>query len=113
MTPEKCELYTEDGKINPRSFTKNVRGVWLPKDRKFRYAYIFDKSLNILLKKEPFPNKDFIIQTLCCNGTNIVYDKRFDVYYTCPKCTGRMNKIIDGVEINLNKSVETEQNLWD
>ena len=26
------------------------------------------------------------VKPTCCNGTHIVYDKRFDKYYTCPKC---------------------------
>ena len=33
------------------------------------------------------PKKDDTSVYDCCNGTQIVTDKRFNVSYSCPKCT--------------------------
>jgi predicted SprT family Zn-dependent metalloprotease len=27
----------------------------------------------------------------CCGGTHMVTDKRFNINYTCPKCTGKLD----------------------
>lgn len=87
------DLYTEDGRLNPRGKTKDLRGVWLNRTQKHRYIYVFDKSLNIIYKQEKYPKGNGHLIPDCCNGTNRVFDARFRQWYTCPKCTGKLEKI--------------------
>lgn len=82
-----------DGKKNPRGKVSNWHGVWITREKKYRYAYILDRSLKCLYEEEPKPSRDDLILTDCCNGTNTVYDKRYGEWYTCPKCTGVLQKI--------------------
>jgi hypothetical protein len=87
LTNKKTDFYTADGRVNPRGTTKDVRGVWLPRTRKHRYAYTLDKNLKILLeenKEKPFKNQ--INSYICCKGARVVFDKRFNEFYDCPKC---------------------------
>lgn len=86
LTYKKTDFFTEDGRVNPRGETKNVRGVWLPRTRKHRYAFIMDKSLKCLLEEVDKPKIDNINTYNCCEGKGIVYDKRFDEHLQCPKC---------------------------
>ena len=37
--------------------------------------------------------KDATKEYDCCNGTQIIHDKRFNVDYTCPKCTGKLDLV--------------------
>jgi hypothetical protein len=90
LTNKKTDFYTYDGRLNPRGETKDLRGVWLPRTRKHRYGYILDPTLKCILTEQDRPN---ILDTNfynCCNKTNIVYDKRFNEWYTCPRCTGKL-----------------------
>lgn len=93
MTNSKTDFYCIDGSLNPKRATKKLQGVWLPRNRKHRYAYIFDKSLDIKYKELPFPKSNERIKTECCNGTKEVYDNRFGVWYTCPRCCGKLKVI--------------------
>ena len=95
LTNKKTDFYRIDGKVNPRGKTKDSNGVWLPRTRKHRYCYLIDNNLEILLEECPRPNKNDIniYKHSCCNGENIVHDKRFDKYYTCPKCVGSIREI--------------------
>lgn len=95
LTNKKTDFYTADGKINPRGETKNIKGVWLPRTRKHRYAYILDKSLVCLLKEEKKPSIGDINEYDCCGGTLEVFDKRFGDKYTCPKCVGDLKLIYE------------------
>lgn len=47
----------DDGtyKKQSRGGTKGVDGEWRPRSRKHRYLLVFDKSLNVQWKKEPYP----------------------------------------------------------
>ena len=87
LTDKKTDFFTADGRINPRGQTKDIQGVWLPRNRKHRYAYIIDKTLICLLNEEKRPTIENTNNYECCNGTNIVLDKRFNVSYSCPKCS--------------------------
>lgn len=87
LTNKKTDFYTFDGKVNPRGETKNIRGVWLPRTQKHRYCYILDKNLICLLKEENRPKIDNVNNYMCCYGSNEVFDKRFNEWYSCPKCT--------------------------
>ena len=96
ITNPKTDFYcTVNGqlKANPRMATKGVQGVWLPRTQKYRYCYIIDKELVPKYTKEEYPKGDSHVQPKCCNGTHIVYDNRFNKYYTCPKCTGKLEEI--------------------
>lgn len=93
LTNAKTDFFTEDGRVNPRGVTKNVRGVWIPIPRKHRYAYILDKSLKCNYQEQEKPKCDDIKKLECCNGTGMVYDKRFDAWYTCPRCSGHLENI--------------------
>lgn len=92
MSNPKTDFYTESGKLNPRGKTSDVYGVWLPRARKHRYAYILDDELicNYAEKTRP-PLDTFSLD--CCNGTKKVLDARFNRLYTCPKCCGKLELI--------------------
>jgi hypothetical protein len=44
-------------------------------------------------KLDQYPNKGETSEYGCCGGTKVVTDKRFDVDYTCPRCTGELKQI--------------------
>lgn len=93
LTNKKTDFYSYDdgGKVNPRGSTKHKQGVWLPRTRKHRYAYILDESLECLYTKvDKYPSKGDTNNYGCCGGTDVVTDKRFGVDYTCPRCTGKL-----------------------
>jgi hypothetical protein len=85
LTDYKTDFWRFDNKWNPRGETKNQRGVWLPRSRKHRYFFSFDKKLVPNFPKESFPKEAFRELT-CCNGTKKVYDKRFNEEWDCPRC---------------------------
>ena len=86
LTDKKTDFYCADGRVNPRGKTSDVQGVWLPRTRKHRYAYIFDKTLKCNYAPLPYPKQDEVGELECCNGLKVVYDKRFKVVYPCPIC---------------------------
>lgn len=90
LTPERSLFYTATNKKNPRIVgKKDICGVWVPMNRKHRYAYILDPSIKVLHKEEPYPPKcEPSTQCIGCNGNGVVYDTRFGDYYTCPECNG-------------------------
>lgn len=96
LTDYKTTLYTEDGREDPRGETKDTYGVWLPRTRKHRYCYLLDKTLKVLYDEQPHPREKMTMEKLCCNGTQKVYDGRFDRWYTCPICKGYLQQIVDG-----------------
>ena len=95
LTDKKSDFFSYDdgGRVNPRGATKHKQGVWINRTRKHRYSYIMDKSLICNYKEQPTPKKDDTNHYDCCGGTNQVHDKRFNVKYTCPKCTGKLDII--------------------
>jgi hypothetical protein len=93
LSNKKTDFFTADGKVNPRGSTTNVQGVWLPRTQKHRYAYILDKTLTCNYKPKDYPKKEATKDYSCCGGTNQVYDKRFDVNYSCPKCTDNIEVV--------------------
>lgn len=95
LTTIKSDFFSEDGKVNPRGATKDKHGVWLPRSRKHRYAYIIDPKLKCLYDEQPKPSTDMTMELECCNGTHRVYDKRFNKWYTCPRCTGELKHLED------------------
>lgn len=90
LTDPKQDMYSPLGK-NVRGRSSLLHGVWLPRTRKHRYAYILDPSLKVLYPELPRPGKEDVLgDPECCRGLLVVHDGRFDEWFTCPKCTSRM-----------------------
>lgn len=95
MADDKSDFYEyPSGKKNVRGETKNKRGVWIPRTKKHRYAYIMDKNLKCKYTEQERPKKGQTIGRVCCGGTGIVKDNRFGDVYTCPVCTGKLERMI-------------------
>jgi hypothetical protein len=93
LTKRATDFYSADGRVNPRGKIGSVQGVYLPRSRKHRYAYILDNTLEVLYEEQERPNTQQVFEVDCCNGTNIVYDDRYNKYYTCPRCCGKIKEI--------------------
>lgn len=103
LANDKNDFYRyPDGKKNPRGEVKDVEGVWLPRTKKHRYAYIIDKKLKCLYSPQKVPKNTEIVQKVCCGGGKTVYDNRFKQLYSCPVCTGQLIKLFK-VEQNADK----------
>jgi hypothetical protein len=87
LSDKKSDFFSSDGRVNPRGSTKDVQGVWLPRTQKHRYAYIIDDTLKCLYQETSYPKKTDTKEYDCCGGAKTVYDKRFNIKYSCPKCT--------------------------
>ena len=87
LTNKKSDFYGADGTLNARGTTKDKRGVWLPRDRKHRYAYKIDKTIEIKYSLCLRPTVDSVAPaSTCCGGTYKVFDSRYEEYHPCPKC---------------------------
>ena len=95
LTDKKSDFYREDGKKNPRGSTKNSKGVWIERTRKHRYAFVMGSDLECNYNKKEYPKFNERLKTICCNDSEVVYDKRFDKYYTCPLCTGKLEEVLN------------------
>ena len=93
LTDKKTDFYCADGRKNPRGATRDLQGVWIDRPQKHRYAYIMDPTLQVNLKEAKRPEKEDTIPNRCCGGGNVVHDARFNKYYTCPLCMGRLQEI--------------------
>ena len=122
LTDTKTDFFTNnaDGKMlnNPRMKTKDAHGVWLPRTRKHRYCYILDKDLKPLYKEQPHPTIKGTIANECCYGNELVYDERFNEWWTCPRCCGKLEKI-DNVQVilyddfdSIKKIKQTSNNIY-
>lgn len=118
----KTDLFTlVNGKLkkNPRNVvTKDSHGVWLPRTRKHRYCYIIDKTLKPLYEEQTHPTVKYTIENECCHGNHLVFDERFNEWWTCPKCCSEFKKI-DNVQVILyddfdyiKKLKQTSDNLY-
>ena len=93
LTPERNIFYTSDARKNPRIVgKKEIRGVWVKMPRKHRYAFIIDKHLKVLHQEETPPKVETEHSSVCvgCNDNRVVFDTRFEEYYTCPMCTSKL-----------------------
>ena len=109
LTKKASDFYREDGKLNPRGKSGSFKGVYLPRARKHRYAYILDNNLKINYNEELKPPTSQTFKLDCCNGTHKVYDQRFDKWYTCPRCLGKLVFLPNGEleETTSKKFVQT------
>lgn len=90
LSDSKTDFYRIDGIVNPRGKTTDSRGVWLPRDRKHRYAYIIDNSLVCNYSEMKKPTLESLDKSICCGGTQEVFDKRFGDWFSCPICCGEL-----------------------
>ena len=95
LTDCKSDFFCEDGRVNPRGTTKEKHGVWIPRSRKHRYAYVIDDKLKVLYEEQPKPSLENTNKLNCCNGLGRVFDKRFGKWWTCPHCTGKLERLED------------------
>ena len=69
LANDKQDFYRyPDCKKNPRGEVKDVEGVWLPRTKKHRYAFIMDKNLKCLYEKQTAPSVKSTIKQVCCGG---------------------------------------------
>lgn len=93
LTDKKFDFFRFDGKVNPRGAVKDVHGVWISRSRKHRYCFIIDNSLKVNYQCQEKPHEKEVIELNCCNGLRKVYDARFNEWYSCPYCTGKLELI--------------------
>ena len=113
LTEVAKDFYAEDGRLNPRGKSSLMRGVYLPRARKHRYAYILDGSLKCNYQEMRKPSNNEILKLECCNGSKKVFDNRYNKWYTCPRCTGKLMPISTNQEIvnnKVNKPKKVKQN---
>lgn len=116
LSNKKADFYTETGLKDPRMETKEARGVWLERTRKHRYCYLIDKALTPLYTECPPPKQKVDIKPYCCGGSKRVYDRRFGVWYTCPVCTGYIQRLGDTkrVKVQTNETpIDTQLYLFE
>lgn len=93
MSNKKSDFYVyPSGEKRVRGTTRDKHGVWVPRTRKHRYAFLMDKSLHIKYEEQEFPKKGDTITVSCCSN-GIVYDSRYNEYFTCPVCNKPMRRI--------------------
>lgn len=93
LTKKELDFYLESGGRNLRGPQKTKRGVYIPRTRKHRYCYLLDKNLHVNYNRSKPPIKNAVIDVDCCKGTKKVFDRRFNAWYTCPICTGKLELI--------------------
>lgn len=107
LSEPKNDFWSSDGKKNVRRDSiVNIDGVWIPRPRKHRYAYIMDKHLHCLYSEAKRPSKDDVVPYSCCGGMRKIYSYKRNQWYTCPICTGelvRLNSENDNIQEAINK----------
>lgn len=94
LADDKLDFYRwPDGKKNPRGEVSAWEGVWIPRTKKHRYAYIMDDRLKCLYEEKASPKTKGQIPRFCCGGEQKVLDKRNNQWYSCPVCTGKLVKL--------------------
>jgi hypothetical protein len=58
LTPQKNDFFFADGTKLSRGKSKGFEGKWLPRSRKHRYLYLFDKSVEVIWPKESYPKAE-------------------------------------------------------
>lgn len=96
LTNKKSDFIQEGHGYPPKrcGTTRDKHGVWLPRSQKHRYCFIIDDSVEIKFKEEKYPKGNGMnVKPTCCDGTHEIYDKRFNEWFTCPKCVGICEKL--------------------
>lgn len=94
LADDKSDFYRwPDGKKNPRGEVSGWEGVWIPRTKKHRYAFIMDNRLKCLYEEQEAPKTKGQIPRFCCGGEKKVLDKRTGQWYTCPVCTRKLEKV--------------------
>ena len=57
LTPQKNDFFFEDGRKLTRGKSKGFKGVWVPRSRKHRYLYLFDKKIPVIWPQEKYPKE--------------------------------------------------------
>ncbi len=57
LTPQKNDFFFSDGRKLTRGKSKGFEGKWVPRSRKHRYLYIFDKNLKSIWPQENYPKE--------------------------------------------------------
>ena len=55
LSPQKNDFYFADGRKLSRGKLKGFEGKWVPRSRKHRYLFLFDKNIKVIWQKEPYP----------------------------------------------------------
>lgn len=77
LTSQKSDFYVEStGKKVGHGKTKGIKGVYIPRNRKYRYAYLIDKKLLIGYCQEKPPVKNDLVQN---NKKDYYIDNRLGV----------------------------------
>lgn len=95
LTDLKSDFFSEEGEVNPRGRVKDKPGVWLPRTRKHRYCFTLDGKTFPIIPEQPRPSSEDVDREYysCCSGLQVVHDKRFDRWYECPRCLGKIKRI--------------------
>ena len=98
LSDSKSDFYRFDGKKNVRGKVKDVRGFWIPRTRKHRYAYIFDETLKCNYEEQERPKQkeqqEQEYKCEYCLDTHKIYDSRNDEYFDCPFCCANSKLVL-------------------
>lgn len=111
LTAPKSDFWAYETQGKPRGKVKDLHGCWVAKPRKHRYAYIIDPKLKCLYNEQKKPPHEMSVDYSCCGGSKVVHDRRYNENYTCPICTGRFYKIVDGEEVPPKKILDNDMQL--
>lgn len=110
VTTNNSDFYDIGGGKNVRGKPSQMHGVYLPRTTKHRYAYILDPSLKPNYPEQVAPTKNSTYKTDCCHSKFVVYDNRFNEYFTCPRCTSQIVQITkEEYDEIINSSLEGEE----
>lgn len=56
LTAQKSDFYYLDGRKHSRGKIQG-EGMWLPRTRKHRYVFVFDKNLKVVLQEQKYPKQ--------------------------------------------------------
>ena len=96
LTDRKTDFIQEgETRIGARcGTTRDKHGVWIERSRKHRYLYVIDESVEVNYRQQPYPKGNSMnVKPNCCDGTHRVYDRRYNEWFSCPKCCGICLKI--------------------
>ena len=93
LTARKTNFYVEEtGKKVGHGKTKGIKGVYIPRSQKHRYAFKLDKNVEVLYKEEPKPTVD---KTINKSIEGVYVDKRLgeETFYYYHQDTDTIERI--------------------